>query len=139
MNPATPRSTRRLVVGASIAATVGSAAALLLSQGTAQSVFSARFLPHAYCYLNDRKLIALHLGSDLVIWLSYVAIALTLTYLVRLTRREIPYSWMFLAFGTFIIACGFTHFMEIVVLWRPLYWLAGDIKLITALASVVTA
>src|SRR5262249_16462601 len=27
----------------------------------------------------------------------------------------------------------------IVVLWKPLYWLAGDIKLITALASVVTA
>jgi signal transduction histidine kinase len=46
---------------------------------------------------------------------------------------------MFLAFGTFIIACGFTHFMEIVVLWKPLYWLAGDLKLVTAFASVVTA
>ena len=29
--------------------------------------------------------------------------------------------------------------MEIVVLWKPLYWLAGDIKLLTALASLVTA
>jgi len=70
---------------------------------------------------------------------SYFSIALTLAYLVRRTRREIPYSWMFLAFGTFIIACGFTHFMEMVVLWKPLYWLAGDVKLVTALASVVTA
>jgi signal transduction histidine kinase len=68
-----------------------------------------------------------------------VAIALTLTYMVGRARREIPFSWLFLAFGTFIIACGFTHFMEIVVLWKPLYWLAGDIKLLTALASVVTA
>jgi signal transduction histidine kinase len=46
---------------------------------------------------------------------------------------------MFLAFGLFIVACGFTHLMEVVVLWKPLYWLAGDVKLITALASVVTA
>jgi len=29
--------------------------------------------------------------------------------------------------------------MEMVVLWKPLYWLAGDLKLVTALASVVTA
>ena len=50
-----------------------------------------------------------------------------------------PFSWMFLAFGAFIIACGFTHFMEMVVLWKPVYWLAGDIKLVTALASAVTA
>ena len=29
--------------------------------------------------------------------------------------------------------------MEMVVLWKPLYWLAGDVKLVTAMASVVTA
>lgn len=46
---------------------------------------------------------------------------------------------MFLAFGTFIIACGFTHLMEVVVLWKPLYWLSGDVKLLTAVASVITA
>jgi hypothetical protein len=106
---------------------------------TVRDALSSRFLPHAYCYLYDKKLIALHVGSDGVIWLSYVSIALTLAYLVWRTRREMPFSWMFLAFGTFIIACGFTHFMEMVVLWKPLYWLAGDIKLVTALASVVTA
>jgi signal transduction histidine kinase len=50
-------------------------------------LLSSRFLPHTYCYLNDKKLIALHFGSDLVIWLSYVSIALTLGYLVRRTRR----------------------------------------------------
>jgi hypothetical protein len=68
-----------------------------------------------------------------------VAISCTLVYLAWKTRREIPFSWMFLAFGLFIVACGFTHFMEVVVLWKPLYWLAGDVKLVTALASVVTA
>jgi len=91
------------------------------------------------CYLYNRQLIALHFGSDAAIWLAYVSISFTLVYLVSKTRREIPFSWMFLAFGLFIIACGFTHFMEIVVLWKPLYWLSGDVKLVTALASVVTA
>jgi signal transduction histidine kinase len=137
--PDTPASTRRLVVASSFAAVGMSAVAVFFAQGAVRNLLSSRFLPHAYCYLNDRKLIGLHFGSDLVIWISYVSIALTLAYLVRRSRREIPFSWMFLAFGTFIIACGFTHFMDIVVLWKPLYWLAGDVKLITALASVVTA
>jgi signal transduction histidine kinase len=121
---------------AAVTLTIG---ALILLPSALRSMFSSDFLPHAYCYLYDKKLIALHVGSDTVIWLSYVAISCTLVYLVWRTRREIPFSWMFLAFGLFIVACGFTHLMEVIVLWKPLYWLAGDIKLLTALASVVTA
>jgi signal transduction histidine kinase len=129
----------RLVFGGTSAAIVASTAALVLVPATVRSMMSSQFLPHVYCYLYDKQLIALHMSADALIWLSYVTIALTLTYMVRRARREIPFSWLFLAFGTFIIACGFTHFMEIVVLWKPLYWLAGDVKLLTALASVVTA
>jgi signal transduction histidine kinase len=139
MQDPTTAATRKLVVGSTMAAVALAASALVLIPSALGSIFSSRFLPHAYCYLYDTKLIALHVGSDAVIWLSYVAISCTLVYLVWRTRREIPFSWMFLAFGLFIVACGFTHFMEVVVLWKPLYWLAGDIKLLTALASVVTA
>jgi PAS domain S-box-containing protein len=46
---------------------------------------------------------------------------------------------MFLAFGLFIVSCGMTHFMEVVVLWRPFYWFSGDVKMVTALSSVATA
>ena len=139
MELSTPAGTRRWAAGSAVAAVAFSVVAIAMVPATVNRIWSSSFLPHAYCYLYDRKLIALHIGSDAVIWISYVAIAVTLAYLVRRTRREIPFSWMFLAFGTFIIACGFTHFMEMVVLWKPLYWLAGDIKLITAVASVVTA
>jgi signal transduction histidine kinase len=104
-----------------------------------RGIFSNKFLPHSYCYLYDKNLIALHVGSDTAIWLSYVSISVTLAYLVYRSRQEIPFSWMILAFGTFIIACGFTHLMEVVVLWKPLYWLSGDVKLLTAVASVITA
>jgi signal transduction histidine kinase len=135
----TGNSTRRLVLAGSMAAVLASIGAIILIPATVRDALNSPFLPHAYCYLYDKKLMALHLASDGIIWLSYVSIALTLAFLVRRTRQEIPFSWMFLAFGTFIIACGFTHLMEMVVLWKPLYWLAGDIKLVTALASVVTA
>ena len=129
----------RRIVACAVVATAAGLAALVMVPAAVRSIFSSNFLPHAYCYLQDRDLIALHLGSDAVIWLSYVAISCTLVYLVWRTRREIPFSWMFLAFGTFIVACGFTHFMEMVVLWKPLYWLSADIKLLTALASLITA
>jgi signal transduction histidine kinase len=113
--------------------------AMLWQPQTARGLFSLQFLPHVYCYLYDRNLILLHAISDGFIWLSYVSISLTLMYLVHRTRRELPFSWLFVAFGIFIIACGFTHLMELIVLWHPLYWLAGAVKAITAVASVVTA
>jgi PAS domain S-box-containing protein len=46
---------------------------------------------------------------------------------------------MFVCFAVFIVACGLTHLMEIVVVWHPLYWVSGGIKALTALASVPTA
>ncbi|WP_447978330.1 ATP-binding protein [Candidatus Nitrospira bockiana] len=97
------------------------------------------FLPHGQCYLWNSGLVWLHLTSDTLIGLSYVAISASLTYLVHRARRDIPFHWVFLAFGTFIIACGATHFMEVWTLWTPTYWLAGDVKALTALASVATA
>lgn len=105
-----------------------------------RALFSSdEYLPHSFCYLSQPSLVRLHLLTDLGIGVSYVAIALTLAYLVYKARRDIPFHWMFMAFGLFIITCGFTHFMEVVTLWNPLYWLAGGLKLVTALASVVTA
>jgi signal transduction histidine kinase len=104
-----------------------------------RSLLSSTFLPHAFCYSWDHRLITLHLVSDVLIWLSYVAIASTLVYLVWRARTDMPFHWMFLAFGVFIVACGFTHFMEVVTLWKPLYWLSGYMKAITAAASVMTA
>jgi hypothetical protein len=97
------------------------------------------FMPHGHCYLWDPALVRLHFISDLAIGVAYVTIAFTLLILVRQGRREIPFHWMFLAFGTFLIACGATHLMEVWTLWTPLYWLSGTIKAVTAVASVTTA
>jgi signal transduction histidine kinase len=133
-----PTPNKRAVNAALATVGAGLLAVLLLPEAL-RGMFSSQFLPHVYCYLYNRNLVVLHVASDTAIWLSYVAISVTLAYLVYRTRREMPFSWMFLAFGLFIIACGFTHLMEVVVLWKPLYWLAGDVKLVTAMASVIAA
>ncbi|HTL17199.1 MAG TPA: histidine kinase dimerization/phospho-acceptor domain-containing protein, partial [Patescibacteria group bacterium] len=102
-------------------------------------VRSDQFMPHATCYLRNPKIILLHVSSDLLIGLAYVSISTTLGYLVYRASADIPFHWMFLAFGLFIITCGFTHFMEVWTVWKAVYWLAGYVKLICAVASVATA
>ena len=97
------------------------------------------FMSHGHCYLWLKSLVRLHFFSDLAIGLAYVFISLTLVYFVRRGRKDIPFHWIFLAFGTFIIACGATHFVEVWTLWTPVYWFSGAVKLVTAVASVLTA
>lgn len=132
-------SSNKWLTGTCIGTLGASLLAVVLIPETVRGILSGNFLPHSYCYLYDKRLIGLHVASDTAIWLAYVTISVTLAYTVYRTRREVPFSWMFLAFGTFIIACGFTHLMEVVVLWKPVYWLSGDVKLLTAVASVITA
>ncbi len=101
-------------------------------------MLSDGFLPHGYCYLWTPGLVGLHVVSDSLIAISYLTIPVTLVYFTR-KRRDIPFSWMFLCFGTFIVACGVTHLMEVWTIWVPSYWLAGAVKAFTACVSVATA
>jgi PAS domain S-box-containing protein len=96
------------------------------------------FMPHGYCYLWTPGLIGLHVVSDSLIALSYLSIPITLVHFTR-KRRDIPFGWMFLCFGVFIVACGGTHMMEVWTIWFPSYWLAGALKAMTACVSVATA
>jgi len=111
---------------------------VLIWPGLIKNLFATDFMPHIYCLSGQPALVWLFIASNSIIGVSYVAISLTLVYFVY-KKRNLPFHWMFLAFGTFIIACGSTHFMDIWTLWNPTYWLAGAISLITAIASVTTA
>ena len=96
------------------------------------------FLPHGQCILWKPEVLWLHVVSDSLIALAYLAIPLSLLYFVQ-RRKDIPFSGMFLMFGAFIVACGTTHVMEVWTLWSPSYWLSGGIKALTAFISVATA
>jgi PAS domain S-box-containing protein len=102
-------------------------------------ILASNFLPHLYCYLGKPGLVWTHVVADSLIGLSYVMISGTLVYLVQRGRHHIPFHWMFLAFGSFIVACGGTHFMEVVTVWVPVYVLSASVKVLTALVSVTTA
>ena len=99
---------------------------------------SGDFQPQGFCYLWNSRLDWLHAIPDLLIALAYFHIPLTLLWFVR-KRRDLPFSWIFMCFGIFIVACGATHVMEIWNLWHANYWLAGALKAVTAAASIVTA
>ena len=101
-------------------------------------VYPGGLMPHGTCYLWTPSLIGLHVVSDSLIALSYLSIPITLLHFTR-QRRDIPFSWMLLCFGAFIVACGGTHVMEVWTVWFPSYWLAGAVKVATACFSVATA
>jgi PAS domain S-box-containing protein len=96
------------------------------------------FIPHGHCYLWKPGLVGLHIASDALVALAYYSIPLMLIYFVE-KRKDIPFNWIFLLFGAFIVACGTTHVMEIWTLWHPTYWLSGLIKALTAAVSLYTA
>ncbi|HWZ84405.1 MAG TPA: PAS domain S-box protein [Terriglobales bacterium] len=105
-------------------------------------VYAARvmpdFMPHGYCYLWDPTVLWVNVISDLLITLSYYCIPIVLVYFIR-KNRDLPFNRIFWMFGTFILACGTTHLMEVWNVWHGSYVLAGAIKVITAAVSVVTA
>ena len=105
--------------------------------GFFRKLLSTDFTPHGYC-LRLPEVIWLHEISDLVIACAYFLIPLALIYLVRV-RRDLVYPWMFSLFGLFIVSCGATHLLSVVVLWHPVYRLDGLVKGITALVSFPTA
>jgi signal transduction histidine kinase len=96
------------------------------------------FMPHGMCYLWQPGVLGLHVIADSLITLAYFSIPVTLLYFVR-KRGDLQFSWIFVCFAVFIIACGTTHLMEILTIWHPVYWISGGIKALTALASVPTA
>ncbi len=103
-----------------------------------KNLFGSDFMPHGHCYLWRPELVWLHALSDGLIAVSYYFIPLALMYFVR-KRKDLPFHWIFIMFGIFILGCGTTHLMEIWTLWHGTYRLAGVLKAITALASVATA
>jgi PAS domain S-box-containing protein len=103
-----------------------------------RSADQSNFMPHGFCYLWDPRIVWLNVISDGLITLSYYCIPIVLIYFIR-KNRGLPFNRVFWMFGTFILACGTTHLMEIWNVWHGSYLLAGVIKAITAAVSVITA
>lgn len=88
---------------------------------------------------QPRALSVLHVGADALIGVAYTFISAVLAYIVFQHRRIIPFDWVVLAFGLFIVACGLTHFMHVLVMVTPVYWFDAYLRGVTAVVSVATA
>ncbi|MFN6560346.1 MAG: ATP-binding protein [Nostoc sp. ChiSLP01] len=96
------------------------------------------FIPHGHCYLWKTGLVWLHIIGDATIALAYYSIPFLLIYFIS-KRQDVPFNGVFVLFGTFIIACGTGHLMDIWTLWHPDYWISGCLKALTAIISIYTA
>jgi PAS domain S-box-containing protein len=103
-----------------------------------RNLLHSDFMAHGFCYRWRPEIVWLHVGSDALIALAYYSIPVTLVYFVR-KRRDLPFHWIFLMFGAFILGCGATHAAEVWTVWHGTYRLAGVIKLVTAALSIGTA
>lgn len=99
---------------------------------------SEDFMPHGHCFLWRSDLLFLHVLCDAIIAVSYYSIPFALIYFV-VKRPDVLFRWIAVLFGIFILACGTTHILGIVVIWKPIYWVDGGVKAVTAVASIATA
>ncbi len=127
----------RITLGGSVLLFTGLA---LLAIRFAPVLFSARYLPHQFCYLAQPWLIWTNAPADATIFLAYLVLFESLFLLAWLVRVQLrPYLWILLAFGSFILTCGLTHLMEVVTIWWPVYPLSTAVKITCALVSIPTA
>ena len=100
----------------------------------------AGFMPHGFCILWRPDILALQVVSDALIAASYFSIPLAIMVFVRKRRDLEPaQKRVALLFAVFILSCGLTHVMGVVVFWWPAYGLDGLLKAFTAFASIITA
>lgn len=99
---------------------------------------SAGLLPHGYCLLWEPWLVALHAGSDVLIFGSYFVIPVAIVRFLR-ARPDIRFGGVGVLFASFILLCGLTHLIGLITLWSPIYEAQGVIKLMTGLVSATTA
>ena len=94
-------------------------------------------MPHAVCWRQDPTLIWTMVVTNAITFLSYFSICITLFYLSRKTRHAMARDWVFflVGFALFIVACGTTHFMQVVTTWWPLFWLDAWTNILTAVVS----
>lgn len=97
------------------------------------------YMPHGYCLLWQPELLWMHVIPDIITGIAYFTIPASLLIILIQKKQKIPFHWVFIMFGLFIVLCGITHFASVIVLWYPYYYLQGLLKTLTAGVSIVTA
>ncbi len=54
-------------------------------------------------------------------------------------RKDLPFSWVVVLFGAFILACGATHFVHVIGIWRAVDWWQAAVDSACAAVSLASA
>ena len=109
-----------------------------------RNLFSGEgFVARRVCGVWDDSLVALHVVSDGVIWMSYLWIPLVMlgSYFAHKNKIRLhgPILWILLLYVVFITACGWTHFFDALMFYHPVYRINGLLRALTAVVSLATA
>lgn len=95
-------------------------------------------IPHGFCLKWDSPLLWLMAGSDTLMTLAYATYPIGIAYFVW-KRKDLQYRWLYLSFfNAFILTCAGTHFLSVVTIWLPLYWLEAYVNAISAVIATAT-
>ncbi|MBV8771159.1 MAG: hypothetical protein JO166_02345 [Deltaproteobacteria bacterium] len=98
------------------------------------------WLPHGICLQWQWPLLLALVAGNLAIALAYTLIPLALLRCIRHLPSVLrPGSFLLRFFAAFIVSCGATHVMAILVIWYPCYHLEAAVDLWTAGISLYTA
>jgi hypothetical protein len=98
------------------------------------------WLPHGICLECRWPLLLALVVGNLAIALSYVLIPLALVRCIRHLPVVLQPGALLFRFSTaFIVSCGATHVMAILVIWYPWYHLQAAVDLWAAGISLYTA
>ena len=76
--------------------------------------------------------------SNAIIAMSYASVLIFLIVFVR-KRKDMPFTWMIILFGLFILAGGATHLFHIIGAPTPVNWWQASADAFCALISLATA
>lgn len=96
------------------------------------------YMPHGYCFIWEKKLLWMHVGSDILTGLAYYVITGFILYFL-IKKSDPHFNIILILFGAFIFLCGTTHFFTAWTVYVPSYYEEGVVKTINALVSVATA
>ena len=96
------------------------------------------FMAHGHCYFWNPYILVMHFIGGLLAFISYVSIPFVIWYVIS-RRKDLPEKRVAYWFIAFILICGFGHFINILTIKYPVYWLSGVVTLLTGLISAYVA
>src|ERR1700761_5025964 len=79
----------------------------------------------------------LYITSDLLIFSAYFAIPIIIVRYIA-TRANTRFHTVYFLFAAFILLCGFTHLLDAITFWFPVYRFNALARFITGIVSWVT-